>query len=273
MTNPNVVDVSQYQPNSIDYADLKQHGIKAVIVRLGHGLTTDPNASSHMSRAKAAGLIVHGYHFYEPGKSNQVQFSINNAKQLGLAANAYYFLDMEGSITGSWPDQFRPFYRNWKMYGWNTGLYASLSQYSRFDLNEFKTNQVYKWVADWDVSQAPSIADAWQCNCSTGLGKYTNKLDKDIDITGKLVQSIEAPTSTETDPNGQYTVRAGAFVGFDYSTTDIQGGKMLVSSPDGTNKIPKLGPDGSFEFNNADADKMWALLKPKIEQLIKDKTG
>ena len=59
-------------------------------------------------------------------------------------------------------------------------------------------------------------------------------------------------------------IKPGAFVGFDHSTTELQGGEMLVASPDGQNKIPKLAPTGAFLFNNADGDNMWALIKPKV---------
>ena len=270
MPDPNVVDLSKYQTKAIngsmdiDFADLKANGIKAVIIQLGHGVTQDPAAEQFISQAKAAGLIVHGYHFYEYGQDNQVQWSIQNAKDLGLDVNAYYFLDMEGNIPTGWGDDFRPFYRNWKMAGWNVGIYASLSKFGEFDLKELEANGVYKWVADWDADQAPGIADIWQYNCSAGLGKYTLKLDKDVDITGKLIQPVKAPEQLETDPNGQYPVKAGAFVDFDYSTTSIVGGKMLISSPDGINKIPKLGPDGSFIFNQKDGDRMWVFVKDKI---------
>lgn len=68
-----------------------------------------------------------------------------------------------------------------------------------------------------------------------------------------------------TDPNGDYPIKPGAFVGFDYSTTELQGGEMLVASPDGQNKIPKLSPDGQFLFNSNDGDNMWTLIKPKIQ--------
>lgn len=274
MPSPNVVDLSEYQTKAvngkmdIDFANLKANGIQAVILRLGHGTTRDNGVEQFIGQAQRAGLVIHGYHFYEAGINNQVEWSIQNAKELGLAANTYYFLDMEGKISGKWPEIFRAFYRNWKMAGWNVGLYASLSKYSQFDLNEFKTNEVYKWVAAWDAEHAPEIADAWQYNCSTGLGKYSLKLDKDVDITGKLIQKIEAPGKLETDPDGQYKIKAGAFVGFDYSTTDIVGGKMLVSSPNGVDKIPKLGPDGSFFFNREDAHRMLPYLKDFITQQI-----
>lgn len=266
MTTANVVDVSEYQPTTIDFEDLKKQGIKAVIVRLGHGTTQDKNAASHIARATTAGLIVHGYHFYE-GIDGEVAWSLKNAQDLGLATSAYYFLDMEGDIAGSWPDIFRSFYRNWLQAGYHVGLYCSLSKYSLFDDKEMTTNDIYRWIADWDVDAAPSVADVWQYNCSTGLGLYQDKLDKDVDIAGKLVETIE-PTSHVTNPDEDYEVTAGAFVGFDYSTTAVTGGKFLVASPDGKNKIPKLSPDGHFFFNKTDGDNMWALIKPHTNEPV-----
>lgn len=266
MATANVVDVSEYQPTTIDFEDLKNQGIKAVIVRLGHGTTQDKNAASHIARATAAGLIVHGYHFYE-GKDGEIVWSLKNAQNLGLATSAYYFLDMEGDIAGSWPDIFRSFYRNWLQAGYHVGLYCSLSKYSLFDDKEMTTNDIYRWIADWDVDAAPSVADVWQYNCSTGLGLYQDKLDKDVDIAGKLVETIE-PTSHVTNPDEDYEVTAGAFVGFDYSTTAVTGGKFLVASPDGKNKIPKLSPDGHFFFNKTDGDNMWALIKPHTNEPV-----
>lgn len=261
MTTANVVDVSEYQPTTIDFDDLKKQGVKAVIVRLSHGTTQDKNAASHIARATAAGLIVHGYHFYE-GVDGEVAWSIKNAQDLGLSSGSYYFLDMEGEIDGSWPDIFRGFYRNWLQAGFKTGLYCSLSKYSLFSDKELTRNHVYRWIADWDVEQAPANADAWQFNCSTGLGQYQDKLDKDVDLTGQLVEQQSAP-STVTDPNADYDLKPGAFVGFDYSTTSIGGGKMLVASPDGINKIPKLDPKGNFLFNSHDFNAVWDFIRPR----------
>lgn len=262
MTQANVVDVSEYQPTTIDFDDLKANGVKAVIVRLGHGTTQDKNAASHLTKAKQAGLYVHGYHYYE-GVDGEVAWSIKNAQDLGLSAGAYYFLDMEGKIDGSWPDIFRGFSRNWLQASYHTGLYCSLSKYSLFNNQEFTSNKVYRWIADWDVDQAPVNVDAWQFNCSTGLGQYQDKLDKDVDLTGRLVERQSAP-STVTDPDGDYPIKPGAFVGFDFSTTSLSGGKMLVASPDGINKIPKLDPRGNFLFNSHDFNAVWNFIKPRI---------
>ena len=263
MTTANVVDVSEWQPTSIDWANLKTNGIKAVVVRIGHGTTRDTNAADHISNATKAGLIVHVYHYYE-GTDGEPQWSVNNAKSLNIQPNVYYFLDMEGTIAGSWSSIFESFRKTWSGYGWNTGLYCSLSNYAKFDNATLTKQGVYRWIAAWGSIQ-PSSADMWQYDSKTGLGSYTSALDKDVDISGKLIVTPSTNTITNTDPNGNYELKAGAFVGFDHSTTSLQGGKMLVASPDGKNKIPKLAPTGAFLFNNNDGDNMWTLIKPKIQ--------
>nr|WP_302176651.1 GH25 family lysozyme [Limosilactobacillus mucosae] len=263
MTTANVVDVSEWQPTSIDWANLKANGVKAVVVRIGHGTTRDTNAADHIANATKAGLIVHVYHYYE-GVDGELQYSVNNAKSLNIQPNVYYFLDMEGTIAGSWPSIFESFRKRWAGYGWNTGLYCSLSNYAKFDNATLVKQGVYRWIAAWGSSQ-PSNADMWQYDNKTGLGSYTSALDKDADIAGKLVKEPDSTIVEPTDPNGNYTIKPGAFVGFDHSTTELQGGEMLVASPDGKNKIPKLAPTGAFLFNNADGDNMWTLIKPKIQ--------
>lgn len=263
MTTANVVDVSEWQPTSIDWANLKTNGVKAVVVRIGHGVTRDEHAADHIANATKAGLIVHVYHYYE-GVDGELQYSVNNAKSLNIQPNVYYFLDMEGTIAGSWSSIFESFRKQWSAYGWNTGLYCSLSNYAKFDDATLVKQGVYRWIAAWGSNQ-PSNADMWQYDSKTGLGNYTSALDKDVDVAGKLIKAPDSTVVEPTDPNGNYTIKPGAFVGFDHSTTKLQGGEMLVASPDGQNKIPKLSPDGQFLFNNNDGDNMWALIKPKIQ--------
>lgn len=263
MTAASVVDVSEWQPTSIDWANLKTNGVKAVVVRIGHGVTHDKKAADHIANATKAGLIVHAYHYYE-GIDGELQYSVNNAKSLNIQPNVYYFLDMEGTIAGSWSSIFESFREQWAGYGWNTGLYCSLSNYAKFDNATLVKQGVYRWIAAWGSNQ-PSNVDMWQYDSKTGLGSYTSALDKDVDIAGKLIKEPDSTVVEPTDPNGNYIIKPGAFVGFDHSTTELQGGEMLVASPDGQNKIPKLSPDGRFLFNNSDRDNMWTLIKPKIQ--------
>ena len=238
-------------------------------MRIGHGVTRDEHAADHIANATKAGLIVHVYHYYE-GVDGELQYSVNNAKSLNIQPNVYYFLDMEGTIAGSWSSIFESFRKQWSAYGWNTGLYCSLSNYAKFDDATLVKQGVYRWIAAWGSSQ-PASADMWQYDSKTGLGNYTSALDKDVDIAGKLIKEPDSTVVEPTDPNGNYTIKPGAFVGFDHSTTKLQGGEMLVASPDGQNKIPKLAPTGAFLFNNADGDNMWTLIKPKIDTIKGEK--
>ncbi|MBB1063645.1 GH25 family lysozyme [Limosilactobacillus fastidiosus] len=250
MLTPNVIDISE-QCSTIDFSKLKSEGIKSVIIRLGVGNTQDKRATEFITEAKRVGLIIHGYHEYQDDVENQIQWSIQNAHKLGLSNNAYYFLKVR-SNKNNIKELFRPFYRNWKMNRWNVGLYASVTEFNNFNSDEFERNDIYKWAIKND-DQSIEKMNLLSINSLDGIGK-------DIDVSGKLNQVININDSIETDPNKDYRVSSGAFVGFDYSTTSIQGGKFLVASPDGVNKIPKLGPDGSFMFNRDDGERILKLI-------------
>ncbi|WP_270529526.1 GH25 family lysozyme [Limosilactobacillus vaginalis] len=264
MTTPNVIDISQWQGtgSSIDFANLKSNGIKAVIIRLGHGTTTDPSAKSFITAVQKAGLRIHGYHYYE-GVSGELEFTIKNASSLGLPLESYYFLDMEGKISGNWADIFRTYYTSWLQVGRRVGLYVSDSPYKQyFDDNELTGHGVYRWIASY--SYEPTNYDTWQFNSQGGWGNYTSNLDKDYDKTGYLINgSTTIKTKDDSDPNKEYQVVAGAFVGFDYSTTKLQGGKMLIHSPNGVDKIPSISPRG-LEFDQPAADRLWPYLKKYV---------
>ncbi len=264
MTTPNVIDISQWQGtgSSIDFANLKSNGIKAVIIRLGHGTTTDPSAKSFITAVQKAGLRIHGYHYYE-GVSGELEFTIKNASSLGLPLESYYFLDMEGEISGNWADIFRTYYTSWLQVGRRVGLYVSDSPYKQyFDDNELTGHGVYRWIASY--SYEPTNYDTWQFNSQGGWGNYTSNLDKDYDKTGYLINgSATIKPKDDSDPNKEYQVVAGAFVGFDYSTTKLQGGKMLVHSPNGVDKIPSISPRG-LEFDQPAADRLWPYLKKYV---------
>lgn len=264
MTTPNVIDISQWQGtgSSIDFANLKSNGIKAVIIRLGHGTTTDPSAKSFITAVQKAGLRIHGYHYYE-GVSGELEFTIKNASSLGLPLESYYFLDMEGEISGNWADIFRTYYTSWLQVGRRVGLYVSDSPYKQyFDDNELTGHGVYRWIASY--SYEPTNYDTWQFNSQGGWGNYTSNLDKDYDKTGYLINgSAIIKPKDDSDPNKDYQITAGAFVGIDYSTTQLQGGKMIVASPNGSDKIPVISPRG-LEFNQPAADRLYPFLKPNL---------
>ena len=59
------VDVSKYQ-GTIDFAKIKAAGTTYVFVKATEGITgVDPDYARNVAAARAAGLVVGSYHFYE----------------------------------------------------------------------------------------------------------------------------------------------------------------------------------------------------------------
>lgn len=250
MPTANVADVSE-ESGVVDFATLKSQGIESVVVRIGHGTTQDTNASNNINNATKAGLIVHAYHQLEE-VDGEVAWSLANVEKLLVKTGSYYFLDVSKLRIDSLGDIFRGFSRNWLQAGYKVGIRCAVNQSISLSNIDFRSTGIYRWTT------LQSAADLWQMDSDD-----QDKLGKSVDQAELLIKAIEQGSHV-TDPDKDYKVKAGAFVGFDYSTTEVAGGKMLVSSPDGINKIPKLGPDGSFFFNQKDADRLWPLLKDKI---------
>ena len=238
----------------IDFVLLKSQGIKAVVIRIGHGMIQDADAADYIRSATNAGLVVHVYHQLEEA-DGEIAWSLANVEKLLVKTGSYYFLDVSKLRIDNLQDIFRSFSRNWLQAGYKVGIHCTDNQLVSLSNVNFKSTGIYRWTT------LQSAADLWQIT-----SEDQDKLSKNVDQTGLLIKAVEQDSHI-TDPDKDYQVKAGAFVGFDYSTTKISGGKMLVSSPDGVNKIPKLGPDGNFIFNKVDADRLWTSLKPKIEDL------
>lgn len=259
-TTPNVIDLSMYQaPEKLDWAGFKKAGVKAVLIQLSHGLKYEKYAKEHIAKAQEYGLIWHGYHFYE-GQTGEVAFSTSNAKSLGLAKDAYMFLDIEGDIGGDWQAQFLDFRSEWIKAGWNTGIYCSQSPYdSKFDNNLMVADKVLRWIANY--SKEPTNYDVWQYSSKGGVAGYTDDLDKDLDKSGKLLIDYNTATASPFEPPAPTT---GARVGFGIDTSGLGGGDSLGYSTDGSNFYSAITPVG-FIFRGVDGDRMWKLIKPKIK--------
>ena len=267
----NYIDIAKYQdPEQIDWQGLKDAGVKGVIIQLSHGNAYEPNAREHIAKAKQYGLYWHGYHFYE-GYDGEADFATSNARALGLTSKQYMFLDMEGSISGDWSAIFYSFAAKWQTAGFKVGLYCSESPYTQHFNNADLVNAgIYRWIANY--SNEPKNYDMWQYTSKGGVGKYTGNLDHDYDRTGKLAYATDSGGSdsgshdtghSKTDPYEPVTAKNGAFVGMGIDTTGLGGGPAYGYSTDGSNFYAAITPLG-FIFRQVDADRMWELLKGKI---------
>ncbi len=80
VTNINGVDISKYQ-GTVDFAKLNAAGVDYVFIRATEGITyQDADYKSNHASAKAAGLRVGVYHYYETDDDPQAQ--LNNFKNL-----------------------------------------------------------------------------------------------------------------------------------------------------------------------------------------------
>ncbi len=79
------VDVSKYQ-GDVDFSRLKNAGVHYVFIRATEGITyQDPDYQSNHAKAKAAGLKVGVYHFYETNDDPMYQLK-NFTQQVSLSA-------------------------------------------------------------------------------------------------------------------------------------------------------------------------------------------
>ncbi|OOG80354.1 hypothetical protein B0E41_20825 [Hydrogenophaga sp. A37] len=78
------VDLSNWQGGEVNFVQIKQAGKHFVFVKSSEGATVvDPDHARNVQRARAAGLAVGSYHFYESDDTPQAQFR-NFAAQLSL---------------------------------------------------------------------------------------------------------------------------------------------------------------------------------------------
>ncbi len=78
------VDLSNWQGGAVNFEQIKQAGKHFVFVKSSEGATVvDPDHARNVQQARAAGLAVGSYHFYESDDTPQAQFR-NFSAQLSL---------------------------------------------------------------------------------------------------------------------------------------------------------------------------------------------
>lgn len=212
-----------------DWDDLVNNGVAAAVICFSHGITQDNKAADNIANAKKAGMYIHGYHIYE-GLEDEVIFSMNNAKSLGLQPGSYMFL--KGAPT----DLIVGFTNNWLSVGWKVGINST-------------SNDCYQWIRS---DAEPANYDLWQMDDSLGY-----------DATGNLVIEPVSPVP-KVDSFNPPLPEDGAFVDFGKDTTGLLGGTSLGYSTNGDNFYAVVTPFGMV-FRDADANRMSKLLMNKLK--------
>lgn len=196
MSYSKFIDVASYQPDTLAYFKAaKNMGIKAVIVKLTEGGTgtkyVNPKATNQIKNAKAAGLIVHVYHFLRATSNNdargECRYFVQQAKARGIGASSIMAIDVEaGNLThnkAALTSYINSFTDELHKQGYpNIAIYSNTSWF-KTRIDRSKTIARSFWCAAYGVNQ-PGIdnAAAWQYSSSfTIAGART---DVSYDFTG-----------------------------------------------------------------------------------------
>lgn len=156
------VDVSKYQ-GTIDFTKIKAAGTTYVFVKATEGITgVDPDYARNVAAARAAGLAVGSYHFYETDDDPSAQFG--NFKQHAdvKPGDLPPVIDIEVLASNSRPDladDLKSFLAQIEQaYGVKPILYSGVSFANEY-LTSFGAYPL--WVAEYTSAPAPKVPTGW----------------------------------------------------------------------------------------------------------------
>ncbi|MDR0298928.1 MAG: family 25 glycosyl hydrolase [Streptococcaceae bacterium] len=221
-----VVDVASYESwmTQADYNNLKNQGVKTVVVKLTEGTSyTNPYAAKEIQYAKAAGLNVAVYHFADLGNAQnqatansqavaEAQYFVSVAKSIGISSNTAMILDCESPYVNSavvdWTAASLTWASTMKTLGYSNVKYYTSESWTTIGGNnimeEAKLGAKNMWVAQY-LYGTPSSSNlkntqfgAWQYSSQmyfTGASK-----NSPVDITIDYANMFIA-TATTTTPD------------------------------------------------------------------------
>lgn len=222
MSYPKFIDVASYQPDTLAYFQAaKNMGIKAVIVKLTEGGTgtkyVNPKATNQIKNAKAAGLIVHTYHFLKATSDNdargECRYYVQQAKARGIGASSIMAIDVEaGNLTHNkarLTSYINSFTDELHKQGYpNIAIYSNTSWFNA-RIDRSKTIARSFWCAAYGVNQ-PGIDNAAAWQYSSDLMIAGSRTDVSYDFTGFYTDA--APTPTPSKPAAKPTVKPANWV-------------------------------------------------------------
>lgn len=225
MSYPKFIDVASYQPDTLSYFQAaKNMGIKAVIVKLTEGGTgtkyVNPKATNQIRNAKAAGLIVHTYHFLKATSDNdargECRYYVQQAKARGISASSIMAIDVEaGNLTtnkAALTSYINSFTDELHKQGYpNIAIYSNTSWFNA-RIDRSKTIARSFWCAAYGVNQ-PGIDNAAAWQYSSDMMIAGSRTDVSYDFTGFYTggaKGTAAPTANK--PAAKPTVKPANWV-------------------------------------------------------------
>lgn len=215
MSYPKFIDVASYQPDTLSYFQAaKNMGIKAVIVKLTEGGTgtkyVNPKATNQIKNAKAAGLIVHTYHFLKATSDNdargECRYYVQQAKARGIGASSIMAIDVEsGNLThnkAALTSYINSFTDELHKQGYpNVSIYSNTSWFKNY-IDRSKTIARSFWCAAYGVNQ-PGIDNAAAWQYSSNFMIAGSRTDVSYDFTGFYTGGAKG-TATKPQPKPQH---------------------------------------------------------------------
>lgn len=99
------IDISSNNGSNIDFKKVRASGVEFVFVKVSQGTSyVNPNAERHIREAKAAGLIVGGYHFIDPQPGRkpvlEADHFLRHARGFGVLNKGCLRPAMDSEISG-----------------------------------------------------------------------------------------------------------------------------------------------------------------------------
>lgn len=195
MSYPLVMDVSSYQPDALSFFQAaKAAGVQSVIIKLTEGSNPgtayiNPKARNQINNARAAGLLVHGYHYAKFNGNNdaraEADWFVKVAKSLGIGNDSIMALDIEDASNAYLAtSDANAFIQRVKDLGYGkTDVYSMASWFWSGRLVPSQLIAKNLWVANYGVS-APGVDNVglWQFTSTYNIGG--SKVDMSYDFNG-----------------------------------------------------------------------------------------
>lgn len=207
-----VMDVASYQPDTPAFFQAaKAAGVKAVVIKLTEGSNpgsayVNPKAANQISNARAAGLLIHAYHYAKfNGAADaraEADWFTSNAKKLGIGTESVMALDIEdGSNANPATNDANAFIQRVKDAGYpNTDVYSMASWFWSGRLSPAQLIPKNLWVANYGVS-SPGVDNVglWQFSSTYNIGG--SNVDMSYDFNGFYTQSRKPSTPAPSQPS------------------------------------------------------------------------
>lgn len=206
------IDISSFQGyrSVAEFRQIKKDGISAVTIKLTEGQTyVNPTAEHNIANARAAGLIVNGYHFARFNSvaeaENEAGHFVSAANKFGLSKSARVALDIEVPLAGNMTETAKAFIDQVKKGGYSNVTWYS---YQPFIIAHLSENDLPSkpWKAAYPASvnfKKPPFGNvgAWQYTNGISLRGVSGKFDCSVDFSGAFTSAYKAPKPIKKSVN------------------------------------------------------------------------